>query len=170
MTSAEPEATTSVAGGEGEMPFVSVIMAVRNEEGYIGPCLQALAQQDYPREGFEVIVLDGESTDATRAEAEQAAEDFGVPDAFLTNRRHTTATGLNLGLSIARGSVVIKVDGHTLVDPHFISASVEALRRERRRRRRRPHPHHGTRPGRSGHRPRGLFAFRCRRRRLPPLR
>jgi glycosyltransferase involved in cell wall biosynthesis len=129
MTSAEPEATTSVAGGEGEMPFVSVIMAVRNEEGYIGPCLQALAQQDYPREGFEVIVLDGESTDATRAEAEQAAEDFGVPDAFLTNRRHTTATGLNLGLSIARGSVVIKVDGHTLVDPHFISASVEALRK-----------------------------------------
>jgi succinoglycan biosynthesis protein ExoA len=112
----------------GETPFVSVLMAVRNEEGYIGPCLQALAQQDYPREAFEVIVLDGESTDGTMAEAQRAAQEFGVPDMFLTNRGRTTAKGLNLGLSVARGDIIIKVDGHTLVEPHFISASVKALR------------------------------------------
>ncbi len=110
-----------------DLPFVSVIMAVRNEEGFIGPCLQALAQQDYPRENFEVIVLDGESADGTFDEAQQAAAELGVPDAFLTNHKHTTAAGMNLGLSIARGDVIIKVDGHTLVDPHFISASVRAL-------------------------------------------
>jgi cellulose synthase/poly-beta-1,6-N-acetylglucosamine synthase-like glycosyltransferase len=111
-----------------DLPFVSVIMAVRNEEGYIGPCLQALAQQDYPRENFEVIVLDGESTDGTMAEAQTAALELGVPDLFLTNRKGTTAAGLNLGLSLARGEVIVKVDGHTLVDPHFLSASVRALR------------------------------------------
>jgi len=110
-----------------EYPFVSVIIPVRNEEGFIGPCLQALAQQDYPREAFEVIVLDGESTDGTMREAERVAQELGVPDFFLTNRKRTTASGLNLGLSIARGSVVVRVDGHTLVDPHFISASVRAL-------------------------------------------
>jgi cellulose synthase/poly-beta-1,6-N-acetylglucosamine synthase-like glycosyltransferase len=110
-----------------DLPFVSVIMAVRNEEGYIGPCLQALAQQDYPRENFEVIVLDGESTDGTMAEAQTAAAELGVPDVFFTNRKRTTAAGLNLGLSVARGEIVVKVDGHTLVDPHFLSASVQAL-------------------------------------------
>jgi glycosyltransferase involved in cell wall biosynthesis len=125
--------TSTELGTEGgraapqQNPFVSVIMAVRNEEGYIGPCLQALAQQDYPRERFEVIVLDGESTDGTMAEAQRAAQELGVPDAFLTNQKRTTASGMNLGLSLARGEIIIKVDGHTLVDPHFVSASVRAL-------------------------------------------
>jgi succinoglycan biosynthesis protein ExoA len=107
--------------------FVSVIVPVRNEEGYIGPCLQALAQQDYPREGFEVLVLDGQSTDGTAKEAQEAASMFGVPDLFMMNRLQTTATGLNLGLSMARGDVIIRVDGHTQVDPHFISESVRVL-------------------------------------------
>jgi glycosyltransferase involved in cell wall biosynthesis len=111
-----------------DLPVVSVIMAVRNEEGFIGPCLQALAQQDYPRENFEVIVLDGESTDATISEAQTAAAELGVPDVFLTNRKRTTAAGLNLGLSMARGEIIVKVDGHTLVDPRFLSAGVRALR------------------------------------------
>lgn len=110
-----------------EGTFVSVIVPVRNEEGFIGACLQALAQQDYPREGYEVIVLDGESSDGTAREAAEAAAMYGVPDMFLTNRLRTTATGLNLGLSVARGDVIIRVDGHTQVDPHFISESVKAL-------------------------------------------
>ncbi len=108
-------------------PFVSVLIPVLNEETYIGPCLQALAQQDYPRERCEVIVLDGKSTDGTAPEAEQTAREVGVPDVFLTNQKRTTASGLNLGLSIARGEVIIRVDGHTLVEPDFISASVRAL-------------------------------------------
>ena len=120
-------AETAFWDGQGDQPMVSVIIPVRNEQGYIGPCLQALAQQDYPRERFEVIVLDGESTDATAREAEAAAAEFGVPDAFLTNRRRTTAAGLNLGLSLARGEIIVRVDGHTLVDPTFLSASVRAL-------------------------------------------
>jgi glycosyltransferase involved in cell wall biosynthesis len=107
---------------------VSVLVPVRNEEGYIGACLRALAEQDYPREGFEVIVLDGESTDGTRSEAEGAARELGVPDVFLTNRRRTAASGLNLGLSIARGDVIIHLAGHAVADPHLISASVRALK------------------------------------------
>jgi succinoglycan biosynthesis protein ExoA len=126
VTSSLPD--TEIAGAAPpEKPFVSVIMAVRNEEGYIGPCLQALAQQDYPRDRFEVIVLDGRSTDGTLREAQQAAEEFQVPDAFFTNNGLTTAKGLNMGLSLAHGEIIIKVDGHTLVDPHFISAGVRAL-------------------------------------------
>jgi glycosyltransferase involved in cell wall biosynthesis len=108
-------------------PFVSVLIPVRNEAGFIGDCLRALAGQDYPRERFEVLVLDGESTDGTVAEVETIAQNYGVPDALLTNRGHTTATGLNLGLSIASGSIIVRVDGHCVVDPTFISASVAAL-------------------------------------------
>jgi succinoglycan biosynthesis protein ExoA len=111
------------------LPFVSVIVPVRNEANFLTRCLAALSQQDYPRDLFEVIVLDGESTDTTALEAEEAARTLEVPDIFLTNPGRTTAKGFNLGLAIARGDVIVKVDGHTIVAREFLSASVEALRR-----------------------------------------
>jgi glycosyltransferase involved in cell wall biosynthesis len=100
---------------------------VRNEAGFIGPCIEAIAQQDYPRDRFEVILLDGESTDGTVSEARAAAARHELRLVVETNRKRRTAPGFNLGLALARGSVIIKVDGHTCIDPTFISASVEAL-------------------------------------------
>ena len=44
-------------------PFVSVIVPARNEEGCIARCLDSLLAQRY--KGYEVIVVDDESSDAT---------------------------------------------------------------------------------------------------------
>lgn len=112
---------------EAELPFVSVLVPVRNEAGFIGRCLQALAEQDYPRERYEVIVLDGESTDATEFEVQQAAERHGLTVYVATNHKRTAAAGFNLGLTMAKGEVIVKVDGHTRVDRGFIAAGVRAL-------------------------------------------
>lgn len=48
---------------DNELPFVSVIVPARNEEGKIGRCLESLAKQNYPR--YEVIVIDDRSDDRT---------------------------------------------------------------------------------------------------------
>jgi glycosyltransferase involved in cell wall biosynthesis len=110
-----------------ELPFVSVIVPVRNEQGFIGRCLQSLAAQDYPRDRFEVIVLDGGSTDATEYETQHAAELAGLTVYFAPNPKLTAASGFNLGLTLAHGHVVVKVDGHSRVAPDFLSANVRAL-------------------------------------------
>jgi cellulose synthase/poly-beta-1,6-N-acetylglucosamine synthase-like glycosyltransferase len=104
-----------------------VLLAVRNEEDFIEGCLRALAGQDYPRDRFEVILLDGASNDATVRLAAATCLAIGIPDRIEMNPARTTAAGLNLGLKLARGDVIIKVDGHTRVDPTFISANVAAL-------------------------------------------
>ncbi|CAI9831687.1 putative Glycosyl transferase family 2 [Nitrosopumilaceae archaeon] len=44
-------------------PMVSVIVAARNEEKYIGRCLESLLAQDYPN--FEVVAIDDASEDGT---------------------------------------------------------------------------------------------------------
>jgi succinoglycan biosynthesis protein ExoA len=111
-----------------DLPFITVIVPVRNEEGYIGRCLQALAAQDYPRERFEVIVLDGGSRDATEDETRLTAEAAGLTVFYAPNPKHTAATGFNLGLTLAHGDIIIKVDGHTRVASDFLSANVKALR------------------------------------------
>ncbi len=50
---------------EDSAPKVSIIVASRNNEATIEECLQALFDLDYPQDAFEVLVIDGCSTDAT---------------------------------------------------------------------------------------------------------
>ena len=44
-------------------PKVSIILPARNEEGFIGKCLDSLIKQDYPN--YEIIVIDDSSDDST---------------------------------------------------------------------------------------------------------
>lgn len=50
---------------ENELPFISIIIAARNEERNIGPCIQSIIDQSYPPDKFEIIVTDDHSTDNT---------------------------------------------------------------------------------------------------------
>lgn len=50
-----------------ELPFVSVLIAVRNEEGRILHCLKALEKLDYPPEKIEVLIGDDQSEDNTKS-------------------------------------------------------------------------------------------------------
>ena len=52
-------------------PMVSILIPVRNEERCIAGCVESLLAQDYP--SFEVIVLDDQSSDGTRAILEKIA-------------------------------------------------------------------------------------------------
>ena len=55
-------------------PTISVVVPAYNEEKYIGECLLALKNQTYPKDRYEVIVVDNNSTDNTAA----IAKEFGV--------------------------------------------------------------------------------------------
>ncbi len=113
---------------EATLPFVSAIVPMRNERRHIERCLRSLAAQDYPRELFEVIVVDGNSDDGSRDLVESMRDD--VPALrVVENRGKHTARGLNLGLAFARGEVIVRVDAHAAVAPDFLSESVAALRR-----------------------------------------
>jgi chlorobactene glucosyltransferase len=54
-----------------EFPLVSVLIPARNEERSIASCVLSILAQDYP--SFEVLVLDDQSSDGTRAILESIA-------------------------------------------------------------------------------------------------
>jgi cellulose synthase/poly-beta-1,6-N-acetylglucosamine synthase-like glycosyltransferase len=111
-----------------EAPFVSVIVPMRNERRYIERCMRSLAAQSYPRDRFEVIVVDGGSTDGSRELVESFAD--SLPNLrVLENRGKHTSRGLNIGLAFARGEVIVRVDAHASVAQDFLTQGVEALRR-----------------------------------------
>ena len=123
----ESAVTEGELGRRAPLPFVSVIVPMRNEERCIGGCLRSLAAQDYPRDRFEVLVVDGGSTDGSRRVAEDVARETGLPLRLVSNPRRSTPSGLNVGIAQARGEVIARVDAHAEVDARFLSESVSAL-------------------------------------------
>ncbi len=110
------------------LPFVSVIVPMRNERRYIERCLRSLAEQDYPHDRYEVIVVDGSSDDGSRDLVETYRET--LPNLrIVENRGRHTSRGLNIGLAFARGDVIARVDAHAAVAPDYLRQSVAALER-----------------------------------------
>ncbi len=111
---------------------VSVIMPVRDEGAFIERSLGAVIAQDYPAEHFEVLVVDGMSSDGTRGLVERIRDATRQPAIrLLDNPDRTAASALNLGLAAAAGEVIVRVDGHCEIAADFLSRSVAALRSHR---------------------------------------
>ena len=111
-------------------PFVSVVMPVRNEAAFIGSSFGAVLSQDYPRNRMEVLIADGMSTDATREVIENLKRHH--PDSsveVLDNRSRVVAAGMNAALAHARGEVIIRVDGHTVIAQDYVRECVATLQR-----------------------------------------
>jgi len=107
-------------------PFVTVIVPERNEEKFITRCLESILHQDYGPEYFEVIVVDGISTDKTCEIIRHLQHEHGNLH-LLDNPRRIVPTVLNLGLQRAQGEIIIRVDGHATIAPDYISRCVEML-------------------------------------------
>jgi cellulose synthase/poly-beta-1,6-N-acetylglucosamine synthase-like glycosyltransferase len=121
---------TTSSLGDGTLPRVTVIMPIRNEASFIERSLGAVLAQDYPGDRLEVLVADGRSTDATRERVEALARRRPeVAVAVVDNPGGIVPTGMNAAIARATGEVIVRVDGHTLVEPDYVRRSVEALRR-----------------------------------------
>ncbi|HEX6818399.1 MAG TPA: glycosyltransferase family 2 protein [Ktedonobacterales bacterium] len=110
-----------------ELPRVSVVMPVRNEAHFIARSLGAVLAQDYPADRVEVLLVDGCSEDETLAVARSlpGAERVRV----LVNPARVQAAGMNLALRQARGDIVVRADGHTVLAPDYLRQCVATLRR-----------------------------------------
>jgi GT2 family glycosyltransferase len=108
--------------------FVSVMIPMRNEAHSIGACLDSVLAQTYPADRFEVLVVDGASTDRSAAVvAGYAARDPRVR--LLHNPHRIVPTALNIAIRAARGDIILRVDGHTHIAPDYMACAVEALQR-----------------------------------------
>jgi len=113
---------------EMNVPFVSVILPIRNESRYIYRTLCAILTQDYPITQMEVIVVDGMSDDGTRSIVREIAVQHSENNLFLLDNIHFIfSTGFNLGLSQARGEIIIMMGGHTEIDSDYVHQCVTIL-------------------------------------------
>ena len=109
--------------------MVSVIIAARNEAENIGLCLQSLADQHYPRDRFEVLVVDDYSTDQTAAIVEEFIKQNPEVNLYLFRQtgRHGKKAAIALALEQARGVYILTTDADCEVTPGWIAAMVSVM-------------------------------------------
>lgn len=126
-----PEVDRSTMGPAGrDLPFVTVIMPVRNEAGFIERSLDAALAQEYPSDRVELVITDGMSDDATREIIRRVAR--RNPERrirLVDNPRKIVSTGLNAAIRAARGEVIVRMDAHTEYARDYILRCVEVLSR-----------------------------------------
>lgn len=108
-------------------PFITVILPIRNEFATIERCLDAIQAQDYRGE-MEILIADGMSSDGTREIVQRST--LQRPNVQLVdNPDKIVPTGLNAALLRAKGEIIIRVDGHTIITPDYVRRCVETLQR-----------------------------------------
>lgn len=104
--------------------MASVVIPARNEERFIGPCLDSVLAQTYAN--LEIIVVDGNSSDRTAAIVDEYATRF-PQIRLLHNPRRIVPVSLNIGARAARGKWFVRVDAHATVVPDYVERAVRHL-------------------------------------------
>lgn len=112
------------------LPFVSALLVTRNEQDYIESALMSYIEQSYPKNKYEIIIIDGESTDSTvdiikKIKKKYETNEFKI--SVLRNPKHILASGWNIGIKAAKGEYVIRIDAHAIAYSDFIQKSVETM-------------------------------------------
>ncbi len=97
------------------LPSVSIVIPVYNGMRTIQACLDAIFQQDYPRDRYEVIVVDNNSTDGTP----EFVQKYPVKLVFERQIQGPHAA-TNTGVREAQGEILVFTDSDCVPEPDWL--------------------------------------------------
>jgi glycosyltransferase involved in cell wall biosynthesis len=110
-------------------PELSFLIVARNAERHLPTLFQNYLEQTYPMSQREFIFVDSMSKDGTRRIAEKFAQDHpDIAMVILENPKLSLAAGWNVALKAAQGDIVVRIDAHVSIPPHYLSEGVRVLK------------------------------------------
>lgn len=119
---------------DNKLPFVSIVVATRNESENIKACLESIFKQNYPAHLFEVVMVDDYSTDPTI----RFAREIDKPNLLVLNLMQylrdpgeyspNKKKALALGIKNTKGELIITTDGDCVVGENWLSSMVSYYR------------------------------------------
>ena len=104
----------------------SIVIATYNRADELPNTLKSLTEQRVS-DTWEVIVVDNNSSDATREVVLEAARNFPVDLRYVLEKEQGRSAALNAGIKIARGEIIAVTDDDVRVDPSWLNNSAVAL-------------------------------------------
>lgn len=100
-------------------PTVSIVIGVYNGEDQIPECLESLLEQEYPKQNYEIIVVENGSTDQT----------FDIVRRYPVRAYRNSVRGLaparNFGIARSDAELILTTDADCIADPNYIKEAVK---------------------------------------------
>jgi len=117
-----------IAAGEGPLTVLaSVIIPTFNRADLLGPTLDCIARRCRLDDAWDVIVVDNNSTDDTRAVVESRVAGFPVPLRYVFEGTQGRSHALNTGIAASSASIFVFTDDDVLVGEGWLAAAVAPL-------------------------------------------
>lgn len=104
---------------------ISVVIPAYNEEKILSDCLASLANQNFPKKDYEVIVVDNNSIDKTL----EIAKSYDVK--VVKEYRQGITYPRDTGARLAKGEIIISTDADCWFPPNFLSHLYERYKKEK---------------------------------------
>jgi mycofactocin glycosyltransferase len=106
---------------------VSVVIPAYNCAAHVERLLASLCAQTYPRDRYEIILVDDGSSDDTAARAERALAQWDGAGRVLRKPNAGPASARNAGLRASTADVIAFIDADCVADPDWLASVVGAL-------------------------------------------
>ena len=94
-----------------DSPYISIVISARNESRNIEKCLQQIIKQNFPKNGFELILIDDASEDDTYSIAHKILEQSGLTCQIIKQTEHQgKKRNLSLAIQKSKGAIIITSD------------------------------------------------------------
>lgn len=99
----------------------SIVVPTYNRSDFLGKCLHALKEQDFPKDEFELFLVDDGSTDSTESLVKQFITDSpGYHFHYLHQKNQGPAAARNLGWQTAKGEIIAFIDDDCLASKQWL--------------------------------------------------
>ena len=122
LARASDRLTSSDLGSSAGLPFVSVAIITLNNKPTIERCLESIDDLDYPRDKYEIVVLDGGSSDGTL----DLLQKFRVKQ--VIDRRPCRGAARNTAVKNCGGELIAFTDADCMVDKRWLKSHVSIHR------------------------------------------
>ncbi len=106
----------------GSDKMLSVQICSHNRKNLLREVIYSLSDQTYPKDKFEIIIVDDGSTDGTDAMVEEVRSPVDL--VFIKQAKEGLAAGRNKGILKARGAIILFIDDDVLADPRLVEEHV----------------------------------------------
>jgi len=108
-------------------PVVTIGLCVRNCEKTVAKTVESIVDQDYPRKGFQLIVVDGCSTDNTVGVIKDKLGNSDVKAVFLSDNGRGLSFARQLVVDNCRSKHVVWIDGDNVLPQNFLRRHVDFM-------------------------------------------
>ena len=99
----------------------SIIVCTYNRDKYLYGALQCIAENGYPTDAYEIVLVNNMSTDNTESECQRFQNDYPTVDfRYFVETQQGLSFARNRGIKESRGEILLFLDDDSYIQPNYL--------------------------------------------------